>query len=159
MLNNKVYLLQRYLTVNNFLYPTLIVPNESFCYCKTKLQMCKLWFMWICVFNIYVLLISFIYYCKKKFSIYMLEISIVLWILLYFKYHPHYEIFRFVKIKNHWQKYNFIFANKIHFWILWMEYTSSSKEHTISWNNKIVNYVYDNNILLKLSEEWIGKFR
>ena len=62
-------------------------------------------------------------------------------------------------LKNHWQKYNFIFANKIHFWILWMEYTSSSKEHTISWNNKIVNYVYDNNILLKLSEEWIGKFR
>ena len=63
------------------------------------------------------------------------------------------------KIKKHGQKYNFIFANKIHFWILWMEYTSSSKEHTISWNNKIVNYVYDNNILLKLSEEWIGKFR
>ena len=62
-------------------------------------------------------------------------------------------------LKNHGQKYNFIFANKIHFWILWMEYTSSSKEHTISWNNKIVNYVYDNNILLKLSEEWIGKFR
>ena len=94
MLNNKVYLLQRYLTVNNFLYPTLIVLNESFCYCKTKLQMCKLWFMWICVFNIYVLLISFIYYCKTKFSIYMLQISIVLWILLYFKCHPHYEIFR-----------------------------------------------------------------
>ena len=91
MLNNKVYLLQRYLTVNNFLYPTLIVPNESFCYCKTKLQMCKLWFMWICVFNIYVLLISFTYYCKTKFAIYMLEISTVLLILLHFKYQPYCE--------------------------------------------------------------------
>ena len=42
---HKTYLAYNVLTVDNFLYPTLIACNEIFLLLKTKLQICKLWFM------------------------------------------------------------------------------------------------------------------
>ena len=47
---DKIYLACNVLTVDNFLFPTLIAWNEIFLLLKTKLQMCKLWFMFLLFF-------------------------------------------------------------------------------------------------------------
>ena len=47
---DKIYLACNVLTVDNFLFPTQIAWNEIFLLLKTKLQMCKLWFMFLLFF-------------------------------------------------------------------------------------------------------------